>query len=26
MFIDYKLENYMFRLFIGHRQVFSNIT
>jgi len=26
MFIDYKLENCMFRLFIGHRQVFSKIT
>jgi len=26
MFIDYKLENYMFRRFIGHRQVFSKIT
>jgi len=26
MFIDYKLGNYMFRLFIGHRQIFSNIT
>ena len=26
MFIDYKLENYIFRHFIGHRQVFSKIT
>jgi len=26
MFIDCKLENYMIRHFIGHRQVFSNIT
>ena len=26
MFIDYKLENYMFRHFIGHRQIFSKIT
>ena len=26
MFIDYKLENYMFRHFIGHRQVISKIT
>ena len=26
MFIDYKLENYMFQHFVGHRQVFSKIT
>jgi len=26
MFIDYKLEKYIFRHFNGHRQVFSKIT
>jgi len=26
MFIDYKLENYMIRHFIGHHQVFAKIT